>query len=63
MTPAEQWAANQKLLDRMIGRGDEIILSNPVKNVSEATGWFGRELNHLGEQGFRLSSDGMRMLR
>ncbi|MCG8557977.1 MAG: hypothetical protein MJD61_22230, partial [Proteobacteria bacterium] len=63
MTPAEQWAANQKFLDRMISRGDEIVLSNPVKNVSEATGWFGRELNYLVEQGFRLSADGTRMIR
>jgi hypothetical protein len=63
MTPAEQWAANRKFLDRMISRGDEIILSNPVKNVSEATGWFGRELNYLVEQGFRLSADGTRMIR
>jgi hypothetical protein len=63
MTPAQQWAANQKLLDRMITRGDEIILSNPIKNVSEATGWFGRELNYLVERGFRLSSDGTRMIR
>ncbi len=36
MTSAEQWAANQKFLDRMITRGDGIILSNPVKSVSEA---------------------------
>ena len=63
MTPAEQWAANQKFLDRMIARGDEIILSNPVRDVSEATGWFGRELSYLVEQGFRLSADGTRMIR
>ena len=63
MTSAEQWAANQKFLDRMIARGDDIILSNPVKSVSDATGWFGRELNYLVEQGFRLSSDGARMIR
>jgi hypothetical protein len=63
MTSAEQWAANQKFLDRMIARGDEVILSNPVKSVSEATGWFGRELNYLVEQGFRLSADGTRMIR
>ena len=63
MSPAEQWAANRKFLDRMIARGDEIILSNPVKKVSEATGWFGKELNYLLEQGFRLSADGTRMIR
>jgi hypothetical protein len=28
MTAAERWAANKKFLDRMIARGDMIILSN-----------------------------------
>jgi hypothetical protein len=28
MTPAQRWAANQKFLDRMSARGDDIILSN-----------------------------------
>jgi len=51
MTGAEQWAANRKFLDRTTG-SDHVV--QPVKNVSEATGWFGRELNYLVEQGFRL---------
>ena len=63
MTKAEQWAANQKFLDRMIRRGDDIILSNPVKNVNEVTGAFRQELDYLIQQGFRLSDDGTRLLR
>lgn len=63
MTKAEQWTANRKFLDRMIRRGDDIILSNPVKNVNEVTGAFRQELDYLIQQGFRLSDDGTRLLR
>ena len=63
MTKAEQWAANKKFLDRMISRGDDILLSNPVKDINGVTGAFRQELDYLVEQGFRLSSDGTRMVR
>ena len=33
MSPAEQWAANQKFLDRTILRGDSIRLATPLENV------------------------------
>ncbi|MEW6233737.1 MAG: RHS repeat-associated core domain-containing protein, partial [Chloroflexota bacterium] len=63
MSKAEQWAANQKFLDRAIARGDKIVLSNPVKNISEVTGVFRRELDYLVEKGFRLSADGTTMVK
>jgi len=63
MSPAEQWAANQRFLDRAIARGDEFVLSNPVKSIGEATGWFGRELRYLADHGYRLAEDGARMIR
>lgn len=63
MSKAEQWAANQKFLDRMIARGDDIILSNPVKNIDDVSGAFRQELDYLMDQGFRLSRDGTRMVR
>jgi len=63
MTKAEQWIANRTFLDRMISRGDNIILSNPVMDISGVTGAFRQELDYLVEQGFRLSSDGTRMVR
>jgi len=63
MSPAEQWVANERFLDGTIARGDDIILSNPVKNIGEATGWFGRELRYLADQGYRLAEDGARMVR
>ena len=63
MSKAEQWAANRKFLDRMIARGDDIILSNPVKDLNNVSGAFRQELDYLIEQGFRLSEDGTRLIR
>lgn len=63
MTKTEQWAANQKFLDRVIARGDDIVLSNPVKNIDDVTGAFRHELNYLIGKGFRLNSDGSRMIK
>ena len=63
MTKAEQWAANTKFLNRMIKRGDDVILSNPVKNLNDVSGAFRKELNYLIKKGFRLSKDGRKMIR
>ena len=63
MSPAEQWAANKKFLDRTISRGDDILLSNPVKNLDEVDGYFRRELDYLINQGYRLTNDGGRLVR
>jgi len=62
MSKAEQWEANRKFLDRMIARGDEIILSSPVKNVDDVSGGFRLELDYMLGKGFRLSEDGTRLL-
>jgi hypothetical protein len=61
VSPVDQWAANQKFLDRMIARGDDVILASPVKAAEPAT-FFARELEYLRSRGFTLSSDGTRML-
>ena len=63
MSKAEQWAANRKFLDRMIQRGDEIILSNPVRKIDDVSGVFRQEIDYLVEQGFQLSGDGASMIR
>ena len=63
MTKAEQWAANKRFLEEVILRGDEILLSNPVKNLNEVTGSFRKELEYLMSKGFRLSEDGSRMIK
>jgi hypothetical protein len=63
MSKAEQWAANQKFLDRLIARGDEIVLSNPIKNLSGVTGSFRQELNYLFSKGFTLNKEGTRLIK
>jgi hypothetical protein len=63
MSSTEQWAANEKFLDRMILRGDDIVLSNPVKDINDVTGSFRRELEYLIERGFKLSPDGTKMVK
>ena len=63
MSAAEQWAANVKFLDRAIGRGDQILLSNPVKNINDVSGTFRKELDYLIKKGYRLSEDGTQMIK
>lgn len=63
MSKAEQWAANQKFLDRAMARGDDILLSNPVRNINDVSGAFRQELDYLISHGFSLSADGTRLVR
>lgn len=63
MTAAEQRGANVKFLDRAIGRGDRIILSNPVKDINKVSGAFRKELDYLIDKGYRLSKDGTQMVK
>ena len=61
MTPAEQWAANSRFLDRLVARGDTVMLSTAASEA-RAGSWFARELGYLSERGYTLSVDGMRMI-
>jgi RHS repeat-associated protein len=61
MSPAEQWAANQKFLDRAIARGDTIRLATPASQAREGS-FYERELQYLTSKGYRLSSDGTRLI-
>ncbi len=63
MSAAEQWAANMKFLDRAIGRGDVIVLSNRVTDINKVSGAFRQELDYLINRGYRLSSDGLKMVK
>jgi len=62
MSSANQWAANQKFLDRLIARGDEIILATPA-GQARAGSFFARELEYLASKGYAPSADGLRMLK
>jgi hypothetical protein len=62
MTDAERWTANQKFLDRMISRGDEIILATSLDRVRPGS-YFARELDYLAKKGYIPSSDGTRLVK
>lgn len=63
MSLTEQWAANVRFLDRMIARGDKIVLATPVKSVKEVSGAYRWELDYLISKGYKLSSDGKQLIR
>jgi RHS repeat-associated protein len=63
MSPSQQWAANQKFLDRAIARGGDIILDKPIKDINGVSGQLRNELNYLSQKGYQLSEDGSRMVR
>jgi hypothetical protein len=62
MSPVEQWAANQKFLDRMILRGDNIRLATKLNKVKPGS-FFQKELNYLFDKGYKLSSDGLSLVK
>jgi hypothetical protein len=61
MTPSEQWAANQRFLDRTIARGDEVILASPIDDLPP-TSSFAKELRYMRSKGYRVSEDGKKLL-
>lgn len=58
MSPSGQWAANQKFLDRMISRGDNIRLATPLNKVKPGS-FYQKELNYLFDRGYKVSSNGL----
>jgi hypothetical protein len=63
MSEAQQWAANQKFLDRAIARGGDFLLDKPIKDISSTSGGLRKELDYLSDKGFKLSPDGWRMTK
>ena len=61
MSAVEQWAANQRFLDRLIQRGDQVILSTPAAEARAGSS-FARELEYLQSQGYRLNAEGTALL-
>lgn len=47
----------------MILRGDKIVLSNRVTDINKVSGTFRKELDYLIGKGYRLSSDGLQMIK
>ncbi|MFI7662893.1 polymorphic toxin-type HINT domain-containing protein [Micromonospora parva] len=61
MSPAEQWAANRKFLDRGITNGDTFLLATPV-DVMRTNSWYAEELNYLMSKGYTFNSTGTAMI-
>lgn len=61
MTPAEQWAANAKFLDRAITRGDTFQLATKASEA-RAGSFFERELQYLAGKGYTIGSGGTSLL-
>ncbi|MBN1612369.1 MAG: hypothetical protein JW940_37405, partial [Polyangiaceae bacterium] len=61
MSAAEQWAANQRFLDRLIARGDRVVLSTPAAEA-RAGSFFARELQYLKSHGYTLNPQGTMLL-
>jgi hypothetical protein len=56
LSPAAQWAANQKFLDRAIARGVNILLAtDPTKIRVGST--LEREVKYLLERGYKIIGD------
>jgi len=62
MTPAEQWTANQKFLDRAITKGSEFNLATPIDKVRPGS-FLQKEIEYLTSQGYKLSSDGTKLVK
>lgn len=58
MTPAEQWAANQRFLDRGIANGDAFFLATPIDAMRAGDSAYAREINYLLDHGFTFNSAG-----
>lgn len=55
------WEANQKFLNRIIKRGDEVILTRPIKQVMPNS-TLQKEINYLLEKGYKASEDGLKLI-
>jgi RHS repeat-associated protein len=61
MSPALQLAANTRFLDRLITRGDEVLLATNAATARAGT-YFAWEIEYLTARGYTLSADGWRLL-
>jgi hypothetical protein len=62
MTETERWAANQNFLDRMISRGDNVMLATPINQVKPGS-YYQRELNYLFDKGYKVSPNGLYLIK
>ena len=58
MSSEQQWAANQKFLDRAIARGSNVQLATAADAAREGS-FFEKELQYMQSQGYTVAPDGM----
>ncbi len=61
MSASEKWATNQKFLDDMIARGDNVVLATKA-STAEPGSFYAKELEYLAGKGYRVSDDGMSLI-
>lgn len=61
MSPEEQWAANQKFLDRAVARGSDVQLATPADAAREGS-FHERELQYLQSKGYTVGPGGTSMV-
>ena len=62
MTPEEQWTTTTQYFDRKIEAGHLFRLATPI-GEARAESYYVRELNYLFGKGYRLSPDGLWLVR
>lgn len=62
MTPEQQWAANQKFLDRAISKGAEFVLATPLNKVRPGS-YLEKEIQYLLSQGYKFAQGGTKLVK
>ena len=62
MSVEEQWAANQKFLDRAIANNSEFNLATSLDKMREGS-FYAKEIQYLLENGYKFTDDGKKLIR
>ena len=62
MTKTQQWAANQKFLDRAIKSGSDFVLATPYSKMKSGT-YLRHEVAYLISKGYKFSTDGLKLIK
>jgi hypothetical protein len=60
MSLEEKWAANARFLDRLIARGDDVVMATPLDRVRPGS-TLEREIGYLLGHGYEVVDDGWRL--
>jgi hypothetical protein len=58
-----KWDLNKKFLDRIVKQSKEIVFSHDPRLYINSDSFFGKEIRYLLSKGFKISDDGLRMIR